>query len=149
MKALLNTFKALSDETRLRILKLLEHGELCVCDIVAALDMIQPKVSFHLGVLKEAGFLKDRKSGKWTHYRIDESEMFKRFLLLSALERIPDESVRDDNKRLDDFMDTKTGSVKSREPHASSGCHCDTRSFEVHTKRRSYRRGEIVPLRRK
>ena len=54
MQDVLNVFKALSEEIRLRILKLLEHGELCVCDIVAALDMIQPKVSFHLAVLKEA-----------------------------------------------------------------------------------------------
>ena len=53
MKDLLNVFKALSDETRLRILKLLEHGELCVCDIVAALNTIQPKVSFHLATLKK------------------------------------------------------------------------------------------------
>jgi len=58
MQDLLNVFKALSEETRLRIVKLLEHGELCVCDIVAALDMIQPKVSFHLAVLKDAVFLK-------------------------------------------------------------------------------------------
>jgi ArsR family transcriptional regulator len=64
MKDLLEIFKTLSDETRRRILKLLEHGELCVCDIVAALDMIQPKVSFHLGVLKDAGLIKDRKQGK-------------------------------------------------------------------------------------
>ena len=60
----MNILKALSEETRLRILKLLEHGELCVCDIVAALDIIQPKVSFHLNVLKDAGFLKDRKQGR-------------------------------------------------------------------------------------
>ena len=45
MKDLLDVFKALSDETRLRIIKLLEGGELCVCDIVAALGMVQPKVS--------------------------------------------------------------------------------------------------------
>src|SRR4030042_6678768 len=60
MNDLLKIFKALSDETRIRILKLLEEGELCVCDIVASLDMIQPKVSFHLCVLKEAGLLKGR-----------------------------------------------------------------------------------------
>ena len=48
MHELTNIFKALSDETRLRIIKLLEQGELCVCDITAALDMVQPKVSFHL-----------------------------------------------------------------------------------------------------
>ena len=64
MQELMNILKALSEETRLRILKLLEHGELCVCDIVAALDIIQPKVSFHLNVLKDAGFLKDRKQGR-------------------------------------------------------------------------------------
>ena len=74
MNDLLQVFKALSDETRLRIIKLLEHGELCVCDIVASLDIIQPKISFHLGVLKEAGLVKDRRVGKWIHYRLDDSE---------------------------------------------------------------------------
>lgn len=107
MKDLLTTFKALSEETRLRILKLLEHGELCVCDIVAALDMVQPKVSFHLNVLKEAGFLKDRKQGRWTHYSLDESDLFRRFLLMSVLERIPKEEMADDLKRLDAFMQGK------------------------------------------
>ncbi|OIO28295.1 MAG: transcriptional regulator, partial [Nitrospirae bacterium CG1_02_44_142] len=100
MQKLLDTFKALSDETRLRILKLLEHGELCVCDVVAALDMIQPKVSFHLAVLKEAGFIKDRKHGRWIHYRIDDSDMYKRFLLLSVLEKIFEGPVMEDKKRL-------------------------------------------------
>ncbi|MDA8084501.1 MAG: metalloregulator ArsR/SmtB family transcription factor [Nitrospiraceae bacterium] len=76
MHDLMNVLKALSEETRLRILKLLENGELCVCDIVAALDMVQPKVSFHLNVLKETGFLKDRKQGRWIHYRIDDSDLF-------------------------------------------------------------------------
>lgn len=107
MDTVLNIFKALSDETRLRILKLLERGELCVCDIVAALDMIQPNVSFHLGVLKEAGFIKDRRQGKWIHYRIDDSDMFRSFLILSTLERIPAKSVMDDGKRLADFLKSK------------------------------------------
>lgn len=87
MEEMLNIFKALSDETRLRILRLLENGELCVCEIVSALDMIQPKVSFHLGVLKDAGLIKDRKQGKWIHYKIDDSDIFKRFLIISVLER--------------------------------------------------------------
>ncbi len=107
MQDVLNVFKALSEETRLRIIKLLEHGELCVCDIVAALDMIQPKVSFHLAVLKEAGLIKDRKQGKWTHYRLDDSDMFRRFLLLSALERISAETVSEDISRLKDFLKVK------------------------------------------
>ena len=66
MKDLLAVFKALSEETRLRIVKLLEGGELCVCDLVAALDMSQPKVSFHLNVLKEAGLVRDRSRGTHT-----------------------------------------------------------------------------------
>jgi len=107
VQEILDIFKALSEETRLRILKLLENGELCVCDIVAALDTIQPKVSFHLSTLKEAGLIKDRKQGKWVHYSINDSDMFRRFLLLSALERISPEAVLEDSKRLTDFLKGK------------------------------------------
>lgn len=107
MQDVLNIFKALSDETRLKILKLLEHGELCVCDIVAALGTIQPKISFHLGVLKEAGLIKDRKQGKWVHYCLDDSDIFRRYLLLSAIERISSESVSQDKKRLAEFLKEK------------------------------------------
>lgn len=107
MENLIEIFKALSDETRLRILKLLEDGELCVCDIVAALDTVQPKVSFHLSALKDAGFIKDRKQGRWIHYSIDDSDIFKRFLILSVLERIPENAVTEDKKRLKDFLKDK------------------------------------------
>ncbi len=107
MQDLMKVFKALSEETRLRILKLLERGELCVCDIVAALDLIQPKVSFHLAVLKEAGLIKDRKQGKWTHYRLDDSDMFRRFLLLTVLERTSSRVVEEDHKRLKAFSEAK------------------------------------------
>jgi len=107
MQDLLNVFKALSEETRLRILKLLEKGELCVCDIVTALGIVQPKVSFHLNALKEAGFLKDRKQGRWIHYRLDDSDFFRRSLLLSVFERIPAEVVVEDRKRLEAFLQDK------------------------------------------
>jgi len=107
MNDVVKTFKALSDETRVRIIKLLEHGELCVCDIGAALGMVQPKVSFHLGVLKNSGLLKDRKQGKWVHYSLDESEMFKRFLLLSVAEKVSDKEVEADRGRLKAFLQNK------------------------------------------
>jgi ArsR family transcriptional regulator len=107
MQQLLGIFKALSEETRLRIIKLLEHGELCVCDIVAALDMVQPKVSFHLAALKEASLIKDRKQGKWTHYRLDDSDLLRRFLILSVIERIPADTVAADRKRLEAFLHQK------------------------------------------
>ncbi|MGB9715637.1 MAG: ArsR/SmtB family transcription factor [Thermodesulfovibrionales bacterium] len=111
MESLLNIFKALSDETRLRILKLLEGGELCVCDIVSALDMIQPKVSFHLSVLKEAGLIKDRKQGKWIHYSLDDSDIFRRFLILSVLERISEGVMLEDRKRLKEFLNRKQAKI--------------------------------------
>ena len=114
MKELLNIFKAFSDETRLRILKLLEHGELCVCDLVAALDMVQPKVSFHLAILKEGGLISDRKDGKWTHYKLNESDMLRRMLLYSAIERIPANSVREDLARLEAFLEKKTGKTEGK-----------------------------------
>ena len=107
MNELTNIFKALSDETRLRIIKLLEQGELCVCDIVAALDMVQPKVSFHLSVLKEAGFIQDRKQGRWIHYRLDDSDMLRRMLLFLVCERISDNAGAEDRKRLNRFLDNK------------------------------------------
>jgi ArsR family transcriptional regulator len=118
MKDLLTILKALSDETRLRILKLLEHGELCVCDIVAAFEVSQPKISFHLAVLKAVGLVKDRKEGKWMHYRIDDSDLFKRFLVLSLLERVPREAIEEDRKRLEAFLEMRmpfSGRCRARE----------------------------------
>ena len=122
MQDVLNTFKALSDDIRLRIVKLLEHGELCVCDIVAALDMIQPKVSFHLRILKEAELIKDRKQGKWIHYSIDDSDMFKRFLILSVIEKISDSAVREDKKRLEAFFNSKDSKGKIASIKSKTAC---------------------------
>lgn len=107
MNELVTIFKALSDETRLRIVKLLEQGELCVCDITAALDMVQPKVSFHLCALKDAGLIKDRKEGKWIHYSLNEKDLFRRMLILSACERMEDAEITRDRKRLEAFLDGK------------------------------------------
>lgn len=107
MNELVTIFKAFSDETRLRIIKLLERGELCVCDIVAALNMVQPKVSFHLSTLKEAGIIKDRKQGRWIHYSLNGEDLFRRMLLLSACERMKDASIAEDRKRLEAFLEGK------------------------------------------
>ena len=107
MQRPLMIFKALSDETRLRILKLLENGELCVCDITDVLNMSQPNISFHLGMLKEAGLIKDRRNGRWMHYSLDESDIFIRFLLLGVLERFEDKSTEDAKKRLISLLSAK------------------------------------------
>src|SRR5688572_16986016 len=63
-------FRAFSDRTRLRILRLLRDGELCVCDLIAVLDKPQPTVSRHLSYLRKAGLVKARKQGLWQYYTL-------------------------------------------------------------------------------
>jgi ArsR family transcriptional regulator len=63
-------FQALADRTRLRILNLLSHGELCVCYFVAIIGAPQPKISRHLAYLRRAGLVEARRDGKWMHYRL-------------------------------------------------------------------------------
>lgn len=67
--------KALSDATRLKILYLLSDGELCVCEIMCALDKPQSSVSHHLNILKNLGFIKGRKEGVWTHYSLTDPKI--------------------------------------------------------------------------
>jgi ArsR family transcriptional regulator len=62
--------QALSDPLRVLILRLLMERELCVCELVRALDEPQYKVSRHLGVLKAAGLLRDWREGTWMHYEV-------------------------------------------------------------------------------
>jgi ArsR family transcriptional regulator, arsenate/arsenite/antimonite-responsive transcriptional repressor len=71
MRRLADTFKALSDETRLDMLALLlDNDELCVCDFVGALGLTQSKASRHLRYLYNAGLVADRRAGLWMHYRL-------------------------------------------------------------------------------
>ena len=61
-------FKALSDPKRLGILRLLEVRDMCVCELMVALDMTQPNLSHHVKILEREGFVEKRKEGKWTFY---------------------------------------------------------------------------------
>ena len=65
-------FKALSDETRLRILSLVWTGELCVCEIEKCLNLTQSNASRHLTVLKNTGILSSAKHAQWAYYKVDE-----------------------------------------------------------------------------
>lgn len=67
-------FSALADDTRRRILGLLASGEVCVCNIHAALDIPQPTASRHLAHLRKSGLVATRKDGLWVHYRLAEIE---------------------------------------------------------------------------
>ena len=71
---LAKVLKALADETRLRIVALLAHGELCVCHFEGALGVPQPTVSRNLAVLRHAGLVHTRRDGSWIYYRLAEQD---------------------------------------------------------------------------
>jgi ArsR family transcriptional regulator len=96
MEVLRNTFKALSDETRLQIMTLLlENDELCVCDFVGALGETQSKISRHLRYLYNAGLLKDRRTGLWMHYRLKPEQT----AILAALSKAIGEQQKQELRR--------------------------------------------------
>ena len=68
-------FHALSDPTRLEIVRMLSHGERCVCELQEVLRAQQSRLSFHLRVLKESGFVTDRKDGRWVHYSLNREAL--------------------------------------------------------------------------
>ena len=71
MQNLIKAMKALSDETRLRIMMVLLERECCVCEVMQALDISQTRASRNLGILQDAGFLKAKRDGLWPVYSID------------------------------------------------------------------------------
>lgn len=94
-------FRAFADETRLRILHLLMKGEICVCDIMGVLQAPQPRVSRHLGYLKRAGLVVDRKDGLWRRYSLAPAKTAIQKRLLACVDGCLDELPalrRDDNK---------------------------------------------------
>ncbi len=71
-KEYVNVFKALSDETRLRIIEMLSCGELCACDILESFQITQPTLSYHMRILIDSGLVKGRKEGTWIRYSNNE-----------------------------------------------------------------------------
>ncbi len=77
-------FRALADSTRLRILGLLLVREMCVCEVMAALNLTQPTASHHLRILQNVGLAKIRKEGKWVFYGVVDSMLVKGLLRLNV-----------------------------------------------------------------
>jgi len=73
MREFLNITKAISDETRARVLMFLRPGELCVCEIVELLELAPSTVSKHMSILTQAGLVDCRKNGRWHYYRLAEN----------------------------------------------------------------------------
>lgn len=98
-----SVLKAAGDPARARILKLLEGRELCVCELIEILDLSQSTVSGHLSILKNAGLVKDRKSGRRAHYSIanrkhNDYSLPMLALMLGWLEDDP--QIRSDKRKL-------------------------------------------------
>ncbi|HFB55036.1 MAG TPA: metalloregulator ArsR/SmtB family transcription factor [Hellea balneolensis] len=99
----IQTFKILSDETRLRMLALMAmQGELCVCELVHALELSQPKISRHLANLRKVGIVSSRRHAQWIFYNLDpEMPAWERHVVDAAVEGIQHETiVRKDAGRL-------------------------------------------------
>lgn len=109
VEGVVEVLKALSDETRLRIINLLyEKSELCVCDIIEALEITQTKASRHLSYLKNAGMVTSRRSAQWVYYSlsIDNSMNFIHTLVFENLRK--EKQFQQDLKNLDSWLKTKT-----------------------------------------
>jgi len=104
MQSFLNITKALADESRLRMLLVLEPGELCVCQLTELLGLAMSTVSRHLSVLYQAGLVKVRKEGRWMYYSLSGKRAPKPAREAVAWVRrslAESERVREDAKYLD------------------------------------------------
>ena len=103
MRDLIKALKALSDETRLRMLNILLKKECCVCEVMQALDISQSRASRNLGILQEAGFLKTRRDGQWMVYSVDWETANKHAISLAKLikdSEVGSEILVEDRERL-------------------------------------------------
>ncbi len=103
MRNLSRIFKALSDENRIRILKMLEIRPLCVCEIKEVLRLANSTVSKHLSILRETGLILDEKEGKWVNYSLNKSttdDYIRKLLLLFTLWLADDEQVLKDAEKV-------------------------------------------------
>ncbi len=74
MKAFIKVTKALSDANRIKIVKMLQHKTMCVCELTTALGLAQPTVSKHLKILEDAGFVSSRKDERWVNYYLSDGK---------------------------------------------------------------------------
>lgn len=90
---MLEVLKILSDEVRLKIVYLLSENELCVCELMEALEMNQSRISNHLRILRDTGIIKSKREGKWIFYYLSKDTMDKAIwdIIQSIVEKIDEE----------------------------------------------------------
>jgi ArsR family transcriptional regulator len=121
MKELEQYFKALGDVNRLRILNLLLHGELCVCDIQYVLESSQPNVSRHLAYLKNSGLVLDRRNGLRIFYRLAPSNQRTKKRLFEFLQDAykSEEQLQQDSCRLREAIRQGSCTVSEWKPYSA------------------------------
>ena len=119
-----DTFKALSDPTRLEIMTLLlEQEELCVCDFIGALGQTQSKISRHLRYLYNSGLVEDRREGLWMHYRISRDLRPEQAVVLAALsEAVGEEKKQELRRSLEQWFVRKASERSAQGLNEASGC---------------------------
>jgi len=109
MEQLTQMYKALSEDMRLRVVMLLTHGEICVCDLMAIFGENQSKVSRHLAYLKHSGLIKSKRVGTWMHYSLkeplDSTIDAQLTFMKQQLSQLP--VIRDDEQKMQDIMKQK------------------------------------------
>jgi ArsR family transcriptional regulator len=120
MKELEQYFKALADTNRLRILNLLLHGELCVCDIQYVLEATQPNVSRHLSYLKNSGLVLDRRDGYRIFYRLADPKQGMKKRLFEFLQHAykNEEQLQADKKRLKEAIEADSCTLGEWKPYS-------------------------------
>lgn len=123
MKELEQYFKALGDTNRLRILNLLLHGELCVCDIQYVLEATQPNVSRHLSYLKNSGLVLDRRDGYRIFYRLADPKQGTKKRLFEFLQDAykNEEQLQADKKRLKEAIEAGSCTLGEWKPYSAVG----------------------------
>lgn len=113
-------FKGLADQTRLRILNLLIHGELCVCDIQYVLESPQPNVSRHLIYLKNSGLVRDRREGARMYYRLAQPNEGVHKLLFGFLQDVfrSSEVLEEDSRKLKKAIKTGSCTLSELKPNS-------------------------------
>jgi ArsR family transcriptional regulator len=107
VRQLLAVTKALADENRIRILAALEHGELCVCQLIALLELAPSTVSKHMSILWQARLVESRKQGRWVFFRLAEDDATPHALeaLTWTLNSLKDDpGIQRDRKRLEEIL---------------------------------------------
>lgn len=112
MQTEIQLFKALSDSTRLRmLLLLLNHGELCVCDLMESLQIPQSTASRHLALLRSAGLVDGERRGTWMYYQVVEDQALGSALMTGIKQHCSNlEKAVEDQKRCMEFLSTKNDS---------------------------------------